>query len=84
MLKDQYQGDADRLQDNASDLETIVDKGVSRRNFLRGGAAAMGLFLAASPLAQAVAAATRSQNPSKLTRLQGFDSGQHRRQLRGT
>ncbi|MDI3325268.1 PhoX family phosphatase [Pontibacterium granulatum] len=59
MLKDQYQGDADRLQDNASDLETIVDKAVSRRGFLRGGAAAMGLFLAANPLAQAVAAATK-------------------------
>lgn len=59
MLKNQLQGDADRLQDNASDLETIVDKAVSRRGFLRGGAAAMGLFLAANPLAQAVAAATK-------------------------
>ena len=59
MLKNQLQGDADRLQDNASDLETIVDKAVSRRGFLRGSAAAMGLFLAANPLAQAVAAATK-------------------------
>ena len=59
MLKNQLQGDADRLQDNASDLETIVDKAVSRRGFLRGGAAAMGLFLAANPLAQAVAAAAK-------------------------
>lgn len=59
MLKNQLQGDADRLQENASDLETIVDKAVSRRGFLRGGAATMGLFLAANPLAQAVAAATQ-------------------------
>ena len=59
MLKNRLQGDEDRLQDNASDLETIVDKAVSRRGFLRGGAAAMGLFLAANPLAQAVAAATK-------------------------
>ncbi|GAA0790273.1 PhoX family protein [Marinobacterium sediminicola] len=42
-----------------TDFDRLTTKGVSRRNFLRGGAAAMGLFLAASPLAQAVAAATR-------------------------
>lgn len=59
MYKNQLQGDADHQHSGASDLEKIVDKAVSRRGFLRGGAAAMGLFLAANPLAQAVAAATR-------------------------
>ncbi|GAA0698931.1 PhoX family phosphatase [Marinobacterium maritimum] len=44
-----------------TDFDRLTAKGVSRRNFLRGGAAAMGLFLAASPLAQAVAAATRTE-----------------------
>ncbi len=48
-----------------TDFDRLTAKGVSRRNFLRGGAAAMGLFLAASPLAQAVAAATRTES-SKL------------------
>ena len=42
-----------------TDFDRLTAKGISRRNFMRGGAAAMGLFLAASPLAQAVAAATR-------------------------
>ena len=51
-----------------TDFDRLTTKGVSRRNFLRGGAAAMGLFLAASPLAQAVAAATRSES----SKLMGF------------
>lgn len=51
-----------------TDFDRMTAKGVSRRNFLRGGAAAMGLFLAASPLAQAVAAATRSES----SKLMGF------------
>ncbi len=43
-----------------SDFERIIEKGLSRRSFLRGSATAMGLFLAANPLANAVAAVTGS------------------------
>jgi len=42
-----------------TDFERMTASGISRRNFMRGSAAAMGLFLATSPLAQAVAAVTR-------------------------
>lgn len=59
MNKNQLPGGADHLNKQCSDLETIVDKAISRRGFLRGGATTLGLFLAANPLAQAMAAATR-------------------------
>lgn len=52
----------------SSDFEQIIDRGLSRRGFLKGGATAMGLFLAATPLAQAVAAAS---TPMK-SKLLGF------------
>lgn len=42
-----------------TDFDCLTARGVSRRNFMRGSAAAMGLFLAASPLAQAIAATSR-------------------------
>lgn len=46
-----------------NDFDTIIERGVSRRGFLAGTATAMGLFLATTPLAQAVAAVVK---PSKL------------------
>ncbi|MDA0424286.1 hypothetical protein PAA25_03300, partial [Stutzerimonas frequens] len=49
-----------------TDFDRLTATGIKRRNFLRGGAAAMGLFLAAHPLAQAVAAAARPAGPSLL------------------
>ncbi|MDY6891194.1 MAG: PhoX family phosphatase [Pseudomonadota bacterium] len=42
-----------------TDFGRLAAQGISRRGFLRGGATAMGLFLAANPLARAVAAATQ-------------------------
>ncbi|MBA4501109.1 PhoX family protein [Marinobacterium marinum] len=42
-----------------TDFDRLTAKGVSRRSFLLGSAGAMGLFLAANPLTQAVAAVTR-------------------------
>lgn len=49
-----------------TDFDRLTAKGISRRNFLSASAVTtMGLFLAASPLAQAVAAATRP-TPGKL------------------
>jgi len=48
------QGDAAQ----SSDFEQMIDKGLNRRGFLKGSAAAMGLFLASAPLSRAVAAAS--------------------------
>ncbi|MEH6649007.1 MAG: PhoX family phosphatase [Motiliproteus sp.] len=56
--------DADRLELSDSDFSRMIDIGLSRRRFVQSGAAAMGLFLAANPLAHAIAAA--SQTGSKL------------------
>ncbi len=42
-----------------ADFSKIIDAGVNRRRFLQGGATAMGMFLAANPVAQAVAASTQ-------------------------
>jgi len=50
----------DHIELEHSDFDRLVQKGLSRRGFLQGSAAAMGLFLAATPLAKAVAAATES------------------------
>ncbi|GGC10985.1 transcriptional initiation protein Tat [Marinobacterium zhoushanense] len=52
--------DEDHIELEHSDFDRLVQKGLSRRGFLQGSAAAMGLFLAATPLAKAVAAATQS------------------------
>lgn len=53
-----------------TDFDRLTAKGISRRNFLRGGTAAMGLFLAASPLAQAIAATSQT----KASKLLGFSA----------
>ncbi|KEA62915.1 putative phosphatase [Marinobacterium lacunae] len=53
--------DEDHIELEHSDFDKLVQKGLSRRGFLQGSAAAMGLFLAASPLAKAVAAVTESK-----------------------
>ena len=45
-----------------SGFSKLVNNGLSRRGFLQGGAATMGLFLAANPLTQAVAAASASRS----------------------
>ncbi|WP_271271632.1 PhoX family protein [Aliamphritea hakodatensis] len=50
------------MKNQESDFSKIVDAGVSRRRFLQGGATAMGMFLAANPVAQAVAASTQPQS----------------------
>ena len=55
-------------QTNDSDFSRIVDSGISRRRLLQGGAAAMGLFLAANPLTQAIA------NSSATSKLLNFDA----------
>ncbi|TCK02331.1 PhoX family protein [Marinobacterium mangrovicola] len=57
--------DEDRVELEHSDFDRMVQKGLSRRGFLKGSATAMGLFLAASPLAHAVASVTE-------TKLMGF------------
>ncbi|WP_432697536.1 PhoX family protein [Marinobacterium sp. YM272] len=53
--------DEDRIELEHSDFDRMVQKGLNRRGFLKGSATAMSLFLAASPLAKAVAAATESK-----------------------
>ncbi len=50
------------MKNQESDFSKIVDAGVSRRRFLQGGATAMGMFLAANPVAQAVAASTQPES----------------------
>ena len=67
MNKDLLQADSDLHTEQDSDFSKIIEAGLSRRRFLQGGATAMGLFLAASPLASAVAATT---NPD--SKLLGF------------
>lgn len=50
------------LQDSdQSDFSRIVETAISRRSLLKGGGAALGLFLAAHPLSQAIAATTSSK-----------------------
>lgn len=51
----------DHIELEHSDFDKLVQKGLNRRGFLQGSAAAMGLFLTATPLAKAVAAATESK-----------------------
>lgn len=67
MIKDQLQADPAHKQEQDSEFSTMVDAGLSRRRFMQGGATAMGLFLAANPVAEAVAATT---NPK--SKLLGF------------
>ncbi|WP_305856185.1 PhoX family protein [Balneatrix alpica] len=55
---EQYSEDHPELEQTGFDR--LISKGLSRRNFLRGSATAMGLFLAATPLARAVAATVPS------------------------
>lgn len=62
MNKDHWQADSTLHQALDSDFTKIVDAGLSRRRFLQGGAAAMGLFLAANPLSEAVAAVVTPQS----------------------
>lgn len=50
----------DHIELEHTDFDRLVEKGLSRRRFLQGSAATMGLFLAASPLAKAVAAVSGS------------------------
>jgi len=60
MSKLKLPNDATHLQEGESDFSQMIDSGLSRRRFMQGGAAAMGLFLAANPLAQAIAATTQA------------------------
>lgn len=59
MKENQVTDGADRLAQTDSDFAQIIDRGISRRRFIQGGTAAMGLFLAANPLAHAIAAASQ-------------------------
>jgi len=62
MNKYHLQADSTIHQPQGSDFSKIVDAGLSRRRFLQGGAAAMGLFMAANPLSEAVAAIVAPQS----------------------
>lgn len=62
MYKDQLQADSPMHVEKGSDFSKIIDAGLSRRRFMQGGATAMGLFLAANPLAKAVAATTNLES----------------------
>ena len=62
MNKDQLQADSAMHVEKDSDFSKIIDAGLSRRRLLQGGATAMGLFLAANPLARAVAATTHPES----------------------
>ena len=62
MNKDLLQADSALHTEQDSDFSKIIDAGLSRRRFMQGGATAMGLFLAANPLTQAVAATTHPQS----------------------
>jgi len=55
------QAPIERSHSDSSDFSRIIDSGISRRNFLKGGASAMGLFLAAHPLSKAIADSQKSQ-----------------------
>ena len=59
MSKLKLKNDANHLKEGGSDFSQMIDSGLSRRRFMQGGAAAMGLFLAVNPLAQAIAAASQ-------------------------
>ncbi|MFT5721286.1 MAG: secreted PhoX family phosphatase [Motiliproteus sp.] len=59
MRKSEPQQDTAHRNAVDSDFSNLIETGLSRRRFMQGGAAAMGLFLAANPLAQAMAAATQ-------------------------
>ncbi len=59
MNKSELQQDAAHRNDDDSDFSNMIERGLSRRRFMQGGAAAMGLFLAANPLAQAIASVTQ-------------------------
>lgn len=62
MNKDELQADSTMHQEQDSDFSKIIDAGLSRRRFMQGGASAMGLFLAANPVAQAVSATTQPKS----------------------
>jgi len=62
MNKDLLQADSALHTEQDSDFSKIIDACLSRRRFMQGGATAMGLFLAANPLTQAVAATTHPQS----------------------
>jgi secreted PhoX family phosphatase len=62
MRKHELKINANFLSDDESEFSKIIESGLSRRHFMQGGAVAMGLFLAATPLAQAIAAITNPNN----------------------
>ncbi|MGB0733783.1 MAG: PhoX family protein, partial [Pontibacterium sp.] len=72
MEKHLINNDSDLALNKDTDLESIVQKSVSRRGFLQGTAATMGMFLAATPLAQAIAGATKTPTGSKLIGFKGI------------
>ena len=72
MTKSLINNDSDLALDKDTDLERIVNTAVSRRTVLRGAAATMGMFLAAHPLAQAVASTTKAPMGSKLIGFKGI------------
>jgi secreted PhoX family phosphatase len=63
MSKSEFQHDVAPHNIEDSDFSNLIESGLSRRCFMQGGAAAMGLFLAANPLAQAIAASTQPTSP---------------------
>ncbi|MEH6580107.1 MAG: PhoX family phosphatase [Amphritea sp.] len=64
MKKLDLQNETASMNNDSSEFSRIIDSALSRRRFMQGGAAAMGLFLAANPLARAVA--SESAADSKL------------------
>ncbi len=67
MNKIEIKNNANGKNDGESEFSRIIESGLSRRRFMQGGAAAMGLFLAANPLVNAIAAVTQPTN-----KLMGF------------
>lgn len=67
MNKLEIKNDVNCKNHGESEFSRIIESGLSRRRFMQGGATAMGLFLAANPLVNAIAAVTQ---PTK--KLMGF------------
>jgi len=70
MKKFEIKNDINSKNHDESEFSRIIESGLSRRRFMQGGAAAMGLFLAANPLVSAIAAV--NQPKSKLMGFAGI------------
>ena len=67
MKKFEIKNDINSKNHDESEFSRIIESGLSRRRFMQGGATAMGLFLAANPLVNAIAAVTQSKSKLKLS-----------------